>query len=66
MLACESSRNPTTYITAPMVLELIDYEYANLENEENKKSSIANKIFIKYFPVDKKKLYRLADLLVNN
>ena len=60
MLACESSRNPTTYITAPMILELIDYEYANLENEENKKSSIANKIFIKYFPMAQDKAVSIS------
>lgn len=38
LFACESSRNPTTYITAPMVLELAEHFYNN-ELREDKKTS---------------------------
>lgn len=36
LFACESSRNPTTYITAPMVLELAEYFYHGERREERK------------------------------
>lgn len=36
LFGCESSRNPTTYITAPMVLELADYFYYEERREDKK------------------------------
>jgi hypothetical protein len=35
LFACESSRNPTTYITAPMVLELAENEIGKIQNIKN-------------------------------